>query len=571
MEIFMFTEAFEVRDKIKDNPYLQDWCRSLKEKSDILLHTKIAEYTRNEYNRFYRDGNTLAFGKKYFDRRARLACFSMMVFIYRDKAFIPPLEAAIRAVCDEFTWVLPEHIAESNTDYRGFIDLFAAETGLALSELKYLLSGELSDEIKELIHSEVHERIITPYLDESKEFAWYTRTNNWAAVCSAGCAISAMYEGSAAKAASAIQKTEKIMKNFLSGFSSEGVCTEGYAYWTYGFGFFTAYADLVKKYTKGAINHFASERVRCIASFVKNGIIRDGTQLTFSDASPTDNAVSMGLEFFYSAMYDEIDISAGGWQPFGQDTSYRFILMDRTFVWATYYADRVTKKAPPKSSLLYYPDAQWYIRKAPAYILCAKGGNNGESHNHNDLGSFYIDNYRTQVLADIGSGEYTEQYFSPRRYELLVCSSEGHSLPIINGKFQLFGTERRAKILKADSGCFSAELSSAYGLPELDSLVRTLEPHDDCVLVTDTFSGRLSSVTERFVSLIKPTVTADGVVVENALLTSSTMPQISERVFSGPRGEEQTAWLIDYEKNGDFSEYTFKLSITFTERTNEKQ
>lgn len=561
----MFKEAFTVRDKIKNNPYLAAWCKQLKDKANKCLYTKISEYTREEYNQFYISGNTLNFGKKYFDRRARLACYSMMVFIYRDKNFIKPLEEIIEIICDEFTWVLPEHIDKDNNDYKGFIDLFAAETGLALSEIKYLLSDELSDTIKERISSEVRKRIITPYLDSNREFSWYTRTNNWAAVCSGSCACMAMYEGTNNEAENAIAKTEKIMKNFLSGFSDEGICLEGYAYWTYGFGFFTVYADLVKSYTKGAVNHFENKRVKQIASFVNNGIIRDGTQLTFSDASPTENSVSMGLEFFYSALYDDIHISGSGWQNFGSDSSYRFVLIDRTFIWTTMYMDKVTKNQNPTKSVLFYPNAQWYIKKTPVYILCAKGGNNGESHNHNDLGSFYIDNYSHQLIADIGSGEYTEKYFSDKRYDLLVCGSQGHNLPIINNSYQSEGSQYHASVLKADDNCFLAELSYAYNIKELDSFTRNIEPKKNCILLTDCFKGDFSSIIERFISLIQPAVTKNGIEIKNASLQSDLKAEVTKTYFSNHKGIDQEVWLIDYKKTGNFKNYTFTLTINFKE------
>ena len=40
--------------------------------------------------------------------------------------------------------------------------------------------------------------------------------------------------------------------------------------------------------------------------------------------------------------------------------------------------------------------------------MAAKGGNNGESHNHNDVGSFLYLAGDEMLLTDLGAGEYRE-------------------------------------------------------------------------------------------------------------------------------------------------------------------
>lgn len=63
------------------------------------------------------------------------------------------------------------------------------------------------------------------------------------------------------------------------------------------------------------------------------------------------------------------------------------------------------------------PDSQWVICESDNHIAMAcKGGNNGESHNHNDIGHFLYETEGVLLLTDLGSGEYTRQYFSKERY-----------------------------------------------------------------------------------------------------------------------------------------------------------
>ena len=66
--------------------------------------------------------------------------------------------------------------------------------------------------------------------------------------------------------------------------------------------------------------------------------------------------------------------------------------------------------------------------------MAAKGGNNGESHNHNDVGSFLYLAGDEMLLTDLGAGEYTRDYFGEKRYDILCNHSFGHSVPVIDGK-----------------------------------------------------------------------------------------------------------------------------------------
>ena len=78
-------------------------------------------------------------------------------------------------------------------------------------------------------------------------------------------------------------------------------------------------------------------------------------------------------------------------------------------------------------------------------FLAAKGGTNGESHNHNDIGSFIVALDGVPVLIDAGVGEYTKQTFSNRRYELWPMVSPYHNLPTVNGHQQQPGVEFAAR------------------------------------------------------------------------------------------------------------------------------
>lgn len=552
----MFDKAFLVRDSIKNNADLERWLSCLRKKADEYKNSKVAEITKSDYDRYYTDGNRLAGENKYFDRRGRLSTYALMVFIYREEEYIKYLEDVINIICDEFTWVLPAHLPQ-NKDTE-VIDLFAAETGAALSEIKYLLSDELSDEVKERIHREVQIRIINNYTKDGAYYSWFKATHNWAAVCSASSTIACLYEGNDEEKKRAVKNTTEIMENFLSGFSNDGICLEGYSYWKYGFGFFLTYADMIYDVTAGKIDYFSNEIVHKTAQFANNGVIRGGVSVAFADAY-MEEGISMGYEYYLSAKYDDITVSDGKWENYDSDSCYRWVKLVRTFVWVTYYKDKVKKANNYKNCSNYYPDAGWYIRKTPKYILCAKAGNNGEPHNHNDVASFYIDDYSKQILADLGSGEYVRDYFSDKRYDFFVCGSQGHNLPLINGEKQKAGKEYYGKILTATDDVLCIEAAKAYDIDGLKSFKRTLEFTDGEIILTDEFEGEINEICERFITSEKVDAKRNGFKIGSVEFETDGIPTVDTIAYNTHDGEIAYANKIDFH----LKEKQFKMRVIF--------
>ena len=98
--------------------------------------------------------------------------------------------------------------------------------------------------------------------------------------------------------------------------------------------------------------------------------------------------------------------------------------------------------------------------------IAAKGGNNNESHNHNDVGNFVVYNDAEPIIIDIGTGTYTAQSFSKQRYELFNCRSAYHNVPLINGCEQHEGKDYMATDVKYTSNeklsSLTLDISEAY-------------------------------------------------------------------------------------------------------------
>jgi hypothetical protein len=114
---------------------------------------------------------------------------------------------------------------------------------------------------------------------------------------------------------------------------------------------------------------------------------------------------------------------------------------------------------------------QWMISRVNpddenTLMLAAKGGNNGENHNQNDVGNFIVHYGGESLIIDLGAGTYTKDYFSSKRYEILVNSSWGHNVPLVNGLQQPPGSQYLAQVLghvnSETEDIMELELSNAY-------------------------------------------------------------------------------------------------------------
>jgi hypothetical protein len=115
-------------------------------------------------------------------------------------------------------------------------------------------------------------------------------------------------------------------------------------------------------------------------------------------------------------------------------------------------------------------------------VLAAKGGHNGEVHNHNDVGQFIVHWRGESLICDLGAPFYSKQTFGPRRYELLATRALGHNVPLVNGVEQAVGEEYRTRDVKCDIGpdevTLSMDIAGAYPKEAgAQSLVRRLMLH----------------------------------------------------------------------------------------------
>jgi len=518
---------------------------------------EIGALKYSDFKMFFTSGNRSVYEATYFTRRLALDSSAILSLIYPDEEkYFDRLQDTIYAICDEYTWCLPAHQGQIEKNDNCKVDLFAAETAFALAEIYAILEDRLDPLIKSRIFAEVERRVFSSYQNQRPYSHWETCTNNWNAVCTGSIAGAYMLLAPD-RARALIPRFEEAMCIYLSGFLNDGVCTEGCGYWKYGFGFYTVYADMLKTFTDGEIDHFAEDKVKIIATYLQKMYLSGGEGVSFADASGT-LAYQLGLQHYLKSVYPDDVLVYPAEHSYIHDHCGRFCLGLRSALW--FNKEFYEHPDPVDTETTYYAEeSQWFIRKTSSYGFAAKGGHNREHHNHNDVGSFIFAKGGVHILTDPGSGTYSRQYFdNSTRYDFLETSSFGHSLPIIGGAGQKFGVEYAASGTGYIENGFVTDISAAYGIEELTALVRRFDFEEDAVTLTDRFEYCGDGViTERFVTHINPIVESGQLTLSGVTLTPSVSitPTITETTVKGTK----PFYLIDFELPGGTREFSLKI------------
>ncbi|MBQ9745001.1 MAG: heparinase II/III family protein [Clostridia bacterium] len=469
--------------------------------------TKFSEF------RLFKDvGDRTTYQKTFFIRQHRLFTCMFLSLIYPEREdYFTLLQDTIFEICDQYVWALPAHMPSIEVNNNAELDLDATTMSMALALIKYMLGDRLHPLIKARIDAEIDRRLVKPLL--SQRWHWEFRANNWTTVCAgaSGCALMLtrpdIFE-------LVKDRLNRCMKEYVDGYKNDGVCVEGAGYWSYGFGYYMEYADMLYDYTNGREDLLHSEKLCNIATFLQKLFLDENVVVSYGDAGM---GISMSLGYMYKlkTIYGDI-VEFPPRSNFVHDIHYlpfmlnEFLCYDKSFV----------NVKLSKEATYFMEDEGWFVQRKPAYGFGARGGWNGDSHNHNDVGSFIFSKNDRQVLCDIGLRPYTRQYFEHEiRYTFLEASSRGHNCPIINGEYQKNIPGERSVTTYKD-GVFTVDFANIYGIDALKKLTRTCKIGDTSVEITDEFiiEGE-GSFTERLIAIVKPEI-GDGIITVDGVTIS---------------------------------------------------
>lgn len=468
--------------------------------------------TAVDYMDFTRTGNRDRFEQRFFAKRKALSALVLAECVENKGRFLDDIVNGIFAICDENGWDLPAH----NRDDEDFfplpdltapiIDLFACETGAVISAAVYLLEPVLervSPVIARRARYELERRIFQPYLE--RHFFWMGNgkdsMNNWTPWCTQNVLLAAFLAGDCQdRFRDILLKACRSMDYFLAEYGEDGCCDEGAQYYHHAGLCLSAVLRLCNAVTGGAFASIYEEPlIKNMAAYIYNMHVDDIYYVNFADCSPVAGRAGV-REYLFAKETDNPDMMAFAADDFRRgmpgtlllpDENNLFYRLQNAFTAAEIKAYREPVKTGPD---IFYPSVQLMVVRDNRLFLAAKAGDNADSHNHNDVGSFTVYKDGQPLLIDVGVETYCKKTFSPQRYEIWTMQSSYHNLPQINGCMQQPGEAYRATEVVCDlQACrLDMELVQAYP-PEcgLRSYHRTaqLEKGKE-IVITDTFSWR---------------------------------------------------------------------------------
>ncbi len=512
----------------------------------VLPATAYLDYSRN--------GNRTRFEALYFDRRRMLNALVMAECVENSGRFLDAIVDGVMLICEESGWQLPAH----NSYVRGgprlplpdegrpVIDLFAAETGAQLAVLKAALAEQLDaldPGICQRIGRELNRRIFEPYL--SSHFWWMGHgdepMNNWTAWCTQNLLLAAFAGAAGAEIQSAIvRKAAASLDAFAKDYGDDGACEEGALYYRHAALCLFNALNVLSSVAPGAFAPlWQTPKIRNMAEYIVHVHVEGQSYFNFADCSAVNDRCGAREFLFGLAIGSQLltDFAANDWlHTDDADLSEEVNLFYRVQAALSVNTMRNHGKRTAHKSDIYYPSIGLMIARDDQFALAVKAGDNGDSHNHNDVGSFTVYKRGRPFLIDVGVENYAAKTFSPRRYEIWTMQSAFHNLPTSGGVMQEEGETHAARDVAVTLGesevAMDMDIAGAYPpQAQLRSYRRSIRfTKGHAIEIDDHFDGDLPvSVSLMFAE--KPLVTAGALILGDlgqVLVAGSEMPQLEE-------------------------------------------
>lgn len=441
---------------------------------------------------FRTTGNRTHYEEMSFDIRKQFVCLVMAEIMQGKGRFLPSICRGLHYFMEkEPWWGIPAHYPKAKPE-RGIqpVDLFNAETSDMLAWTLYMLDKQIGNKEKGLcdsVRKEIERRFLHPTLYEKQ--GWKHNANNWNTWITANWLQTVLICGQAHKKGenglddeckAAFEGVKQCLRTFLKGYPDDGGCEEGVGYWDCaGASFFESlfFMQFAPEEARLSLDAAQRKKVEAMGKFITTMYIDNLNFVNFSDAQahnvPNINilfpygeylgnepmkqlAAYVGKTFDYLEKPSTLFLRSGNYPKLGRE----LILLSML---GKYQA---TEAVQPHTEDAYLENSQIMVASNQDWLLAAKGGNNAESHNHNDIGNFIVYHQQKPVVIDLGRDTYTSQSFSNRRFELMNCRSAYHNVPMINGLEQKDGKQYRASLVShramATESTIQMNLEKAY-------------------------------------------------------------------------------------------------------------
>lgn len=511
------------------------------EKAESYMHYEWPAIPATTSLLIERTGDRASYEQISFQKRRVLGTL-LLAEVYENKGrFIDPIINGVWSICEESFWGASAHLPRTK-EYSGlmdvskpFVELFSAETATFLAWVDYLVGDKLdavSPQVRKRIYYEINNRIFEPLM--TKPHGWMAANangrppNNWNPwICSNWLNTALLLEKNEKKRADMVYRILQVLDQFLNPYPEDGGCDEGPGYWGAAAASLYDNIAMLNLATKDAFRYvFSNEKIKNMARFIYRAQIGKDYFIDFADADPRPGMAASMIYRFGKDIGDEDMMHFGAFYrkpKNGEIGSFQYFRnLFELFIQKEY---RSAPQALPLPSDVWLPGIQVMIARdregsSKGLFVAAKGGNNDESHNHNDVGSYVVYYDGLPVIIDVGRGTYTRKTFSDQRYKIWSNCSDYHNLPTVNSATQPPGAGFRATdvayVKKKDFSELTLNIADAYpvsaGIRQLWRTVRLNRTKN--VEVTDKLSLKAAAtVTEHLMTCYPAVLKKEGEVV----------------------------------------------------------
>ena len=485
----------------------------------------FAEYKTN--------GNRVNYETLCFGKRRQLAAIVMAEIMEGKGRFLSDIIDGIGSFCEETWWGIPAHyskqipLAEVQE-----VDLFNAETASLIAWTRYMLQPQLdafSPTLCQRIDHEIERRILKPAL--AKDYWWKKAGMNWNPwICSNWLSCVLICEKDETRKAEAIAQITKATRTFIDAYPEDGGCDEGPGYWDRAAASMFEVIRQLSDFSESPDFSDCSAKIRNMASYAYKTYIGNGYCVNFADAHENRAVQQVNIVYPFGLFLNDKTMREFG-ASIGQqkdvlnnpallyDKSGNFPTLGRELFFLRHIQTFMNEQPhEPILNNVWLPDLQIMMAHRGNLYVAMKGGNNGESHNHNDVGSFIVYADNQPLLIDPGVGEYTAATFGKNRYDIWTMQSQYHNLPQINGCDQKDGQQYAAKIISHKEGRLYLDIAGAYPKEAgVNTWRRTVSAMKSGISVTEDYEfGHYSQPScLMFLTTVKPDISKGRVKLGN--------------------------------------------------------
>ena len=544
--------------------------------------------TADHYLSYHKTGDNNPYLMKFYERRSALGILAIAECLEGKGRFLEQIINGVICICEETTWMTPFDSSLRSvilpTPEDVIVDLSCVETGGLLAWTSYLLKDNLdkiTPRVCERINKEITRRLILPYM-ERDDYWWMgfvetNRVNNWNPWCNRHMiACFMILDMDQETRIAGIEKAMRSLDQYMLKYPQDGCCDEGPMYWGAAGGGLHTCLKLLKTATAGEIDIFQEPIVKKIGQYIYKVHI-DGNY--FVDFADGDAVVGINPGIYNYGL----DIGDEKMMGLGANSRSRKPNVFSWFNILDYIINLLSEKdrAASTAKIPYVRDAwmdQTHVMTArekegtpEGFFLAAKGGNNGESHNHNDIGNFIVYVDGKPLFIDLGTEEYKAQTFGKNRFDLWYLQSRYHNCPTIGGILQEEGKAYQANnaVCTISDSCaeLAMDIAGAYpeeaGIEAWNRAVRLVRDESAFIEIIDDYklAGVTSDVYYTLMTPCEPVISMPGEIKIEYIQGKTAKLQYDDAALSA---SIERIELVDSRLKRNWGDVMYRIVLTET-------